>query len=120
MKPLINVYVEEDFVFLAMRLLPDQSAQNVQPVKVTYASERPMIPLRLTAVAANPDMAVMVWIYAENQAMPVNYAEIHIPYEDLTFFSFGGSSNYRQLMGERIDDFGGHAFITEYADPTGT
>ena len=118
MEPLINVYVEEDFVFLAMRLLPDQSAQNVQPVKVTYASERPMIPLRLTAVAANPDMAVMVWIYAENQAMPVNYAEIHIPYEDLTFFSFGGSSNYRRLMGERIDDFGGHAFITEYAAPT--
>ena len=29
-----------------------------------------MIPLRLTAVAANPDMAVMVWIYAEHQAIP--------------------------------------------------
>jgi len=118
MEPLINVYVEEGFVFLAMRLLPDQGAQNVQPVKITYAAERPMVPLRLTAVAANPDMAVMIWFYADKQAMPVNYAEIHIPYEDLTFFSFGGSSNYRQLMGERTDDFGGQAFITEYAAPT--
>lgn len=118
MEPLINVYVEEGFVFLAMQLLPGQGAQSVEPVKVTYASERPMIPLRLTAVAANPNMAVMVWIYADKQAMPVNYAEIHIPYEDLTFFARGGSSNYRQLMGQRVDDFGGQAFITEYAAPT--
>ena len=58
MEPLINVHVEEGFVFLAMRLLPDQSAQNIQPVKVIDASERLMIPLRLTAVAANPDMAL--------------------------------------------------------------
>ena len=45
-----------------------------------------MIPLRLTAVAANQDMAVMVWIYADQQAKPVNYAELAIPYQDLTFF----------------------------------
>ena len=63
MEPLIDVYVDEQFVFLAMKLRPDQGAQDVEPVKVTYPSERPMIPLRLTAVAANPDMAVMVWIY---------------------------------------------------------
>ena len=68
MEPLIDVYVDEEFVFLAMKLRPDKGAQDVEPVKVTYPSERPMIPLRLTAVAANPDMAVMVWIYADQQA----------------------------------------------------
>ena len=117
MEPLINVYVEEDFAFLAMQLLPGENAQSVQPVKITYPSERPMIPLRLTAVAANPNMAVMVWFYADNQAVPVNYAEIQIPDEDLTFSTFGGS-NYRRLIGQRTDDFGGHAFITEYAAPS--
>ena len=38
MEPLINVYVDEGFVFLAMQLLPDESAQAVQPVKLTYPS----------------------------------------------------------------------------------
>ncbi len=76
-----------------------------------------MIPLRLTAVAANPNMAVMTWFYADNQAVPVNYAKMEIADEDLTFSLFGGS-NYRQLMGDRADEFGGHAFITEYAAPT--
>jgi hypothetical protein len=117
MVPLINIYVEEQFVFLAMRLLPGQGAQDVQPVKITYPSERPMIPLRLTAVAANPDMAVMTWFYADSQAVPVNYAKMQIADDELTLSIFGGS-NYRQLMSDRADEFGGHAFITEYAAPT--
>ena len=117
MEPLINVYVEEQFVFLAMRLQPDQGAQDIQPVKVTYDSSLPMIPLRLTAVAANPDMAIIIWIYGDNQAVPDNYAHMEIADDELTFFTFGGH-NYRQLMGERADEFGGQAFITEYAAPT--
>lgn len=116
MEPLIDVYVQEGFVFLAMRLLPDERAQDVQPVKLTYPSARPMIPLRLTAVAANRDMAVMVWIYADRQAVPVNYAEMTIDDRELRFTVFGGS-NYRQIMGDRADEYGGQAFITEYAAP---
>ena len=117
MEPLIDVYVEENFVFLAMRLLPDKEATDVEPVKVTYPSERPMIPLRLTAVAANPDMRVLAWLYADQQAVPTNYAHMQIPDEDITFFT-GGGNNYRQLLSQRADEFGGQAFITEYAAPS--
>ena len=51
MEPLIDVYVQEGAVFLAMKLLPEQGAQDVQPIKITYPSDLPMIPLRLAAVA---------------------------------------------------------------------
>lgn len=117
MEPLIMVYVDEGFSFLAMQLLPEEDASSIQPIQLTYPSSQPMIPLRLTAVAANADMAVLVWIYADRQAVPVNFAHMVIPDNDLTFFTFGGN-NYRQLMGERADEFGGQAFITEYAAPT--
>ncbi len=117
MEPLINVYVEEGMVFLAMQLLPEQGAQDIQPVKVTYETDNPMIPLRLTAVAANPDMAVLTWFYADHQTVPVNYAHMEIPDEDITFFTFGGN-DYRQLIGEYADRFNGQAFVTEYAAPT--
>jgi hypothetical protein len=117
MEPLINVYVEENFVFLAMRLLPDQGTQDIQPIKVTYDSPVPMIPLRLTAVAANPDMAVLTWFFANEQAVPVNYAHMEIPNDDLRFIVFGGN-NYRQLMREKANSFSGRAFITEYAGPS--
>ena len=117
MEPLIDVYVEEQFVFLAMKLQPDKEAQDVEPVKVTYPSTAPMIPLRLTAVAANPDMAVLVWIYADRQATPINYAKMEIRNQELRFDNWGGN-NYRALMGRRANQNGGRAFITEYAGPT--
>ena len=118
MEPLIDVYVEEEFVFLAMKLRPGQGVQDVEPVKVTYPSSGPMIPLRLTAVAANPDMAVITWIFADRQAVPLNYAKMEIANEELVFFGRGGSNNYRQLMSDKADLYGGQAFITEYAAPT--
>ncbi|WP_420644625.1 DUF2330 domain-containing protein [Candidatus Leptofilum sp.] len=117
MIPLINVYVEEDFVFMAMRLQPEFGVQDIQPIKVTYPSENPMIPLRLTAVAANPDMAVLTWFFAEQQAVPDNYGHFEIDDDEITFFTFGGH-NYRTLMGEKADEMNGQAFITEYAAPT--
>lgn len=118
MEPLINVYVEEKFVFLAMKLLPDSAVQDIQPIKVTYPSEKPMIPLRLTAVAATPDMAVLVWFYGSSQYVPENYTHMEVEDEDLTFFTFGGN-DYRALMGRTADENNGQAFVTEYAAPTG-
>lgn len=117
MEPLINVYVQEKFVFLAMRLLPESDAADVQPIKITYPSSTPMIPLRLTAVAANPDMRVLAWIFADKQAIPENYARMEIEDKEITFFTFGGN-NYRQLISDRANEYGGQAFITEYAAPT--
>ncbi|MCP4363361.1 MAG: DUF2330 domain-containing protein, partial [Chloroflexi bacterium] len=100
MEPLIDVYVEEQFVFLAMRLAPDFGTQDIQPIAVTYPSERPMIPLRLTAVAANPDMAVITWFFGQQQAVPDNYGHFEVPDDEITFFTFGGN-NYRQLMRQK-------------------
>ncbi|GAB4580056.1 MAG: hypothetical protein Fur0022_27950 [Anaerolineales bacterium] len=117
MEPLIDVYVQEKFVFLAMRLLPEADVSDVQPIKITYPSSTPMIPLRLTAVAANPDMRVLTWIFADKQAIPQNYAHMEIEDQEITFFTFGGN-NYRQLVSERANEYGGQAFITEYAAPT--
>ncbi|GJM42054.1 MAG: hypothetical protein DHS20C20_23360 [Ardenticatenaceae bacterium] len=117
MIPLIDVYVEEEFVFMAMRLQPEFGVQDIQPIKLTYPSENPMIPLRLTAVAANPDMAILTWFFAEEQAVPENYGHFEIDDDEITFFTFGGH-NYRTLMGQKADEMDGQAFITEYAAPT--
>lgn len=119
MEPLVQVYVEEGMVFLAMKLQPDQGVQDIQPVKMTYQSQRPMIPLRLTAVAANPNMGVYTWIFGRAQAEPQNYAKLDISDDDLSVNSpFGGGTNYLQLVANEIDRFEGKAFVTEYAQPT--
>jgi hypothetical protein len=119
MEPLVFVYVEEKMVFLAMKLQPQQGVQDIQPVKMTYQSERPMIPLRLTAVAANPNMGVYTWIFGRAQTESQNYARLQIADNELSLISpFGGGTNYLQLVASGVDRFQGKAFITEYAQPT--
>ncbi|MBL8161671.1 MAG: DUF2330 domain-containing protein, partial [Anaerolineae bacterium] len=119
MEPLVKVYTDEGMVFLAMKLQPDQGAQDIQPVVMTYESTQPMIPLRLTAVAANPNMNVLTWILGETQALPTNYANPTISDDDLRY-SFGSSdgTNYLALIDQTVDLYSGRAFITEYAGPT--
>ena len=63
-------------------------------------------------------MAVMTWFYAQAQAVPVNYAKIDVADDELVFFGGGASNNYRQLIGQKADEFAGRAFITEYATPS--
>lgn len=119
MEPLIDVYVEEQMVFLAMRLLPEETADSISPVQITYEAEKPMIPLRLTAVAANPNMGVFVWIFGDAPAVPENYEHMQILDGEISFTDFSGN-NYSNLVTQRADALGGQAFITEYAGPTFT
>ena len=119
MEPLVFVYVEERMVFLAMKLRPEQGVQDIQPVKMTYASDRPMIPIRLTAVAATPNMGIYTWIFGRARAESLNYAGLEIDNDDISLLnSFAQSTNYLQLVAGEIDRFGGQAFVTEYAQPT--
>ena len=118
MEPLVFVYVREEMLFLAMKLQPEQGVQDIQPVKMTYQAQRPAIPIRLTAVAANPDMGIYTWIFGRGQAEAQNYGSLQVADEDIALTNFfAGSTNYLQLVGEGIDRFEGQAFITEYAQP---
>lgn len=119
MEPLIHVYNEEGMPFLAMKLQPESGVQDIQPISMTYESELPMIPIRLTAVAATPDMNILTWIFADKQAVPTNYANPRIPDSDIrgNFTTFTGN-NYIQLVDEAVDEEDGLAMVTEYAQPT--
>jgi len=119
MEPLVFVYVREEMLFLAMKLQPDQGVQDIQPVKMTYTTDKPAIPIRLTAVAATPNMGIYTWIFGRAQVEAQNYASLQISDDDLSMSGpFGGGTNYLQLIATGIDRFEGKAFITEYAQPT--
>lgn len=119
MEPLIDVYNDEGMVFLAMKLQPDQGVQDIQPIAMTYESTQPMIPIRLTAVAANPDMVIQTWVFADHQVVPTNYAHPTIDMNNMraNFGSFTGT-NYEWLLNQTVDLYRGRAFVTEYAQPT--
>lgn len=114
---LITPYVEEGMNFVAMRLLQDQGVGDIQPLKLVYQSETPMIPLRLTAVAAVPDMGILVWMLGDARAVSLNYLHLDVNYTRLEWYR--GTSvayaDYQDLVTEAMDEAGGQGFVTDYA-----
>jgi len=117
MVPLIKQYTDDGLVFLAMRLKPGERSQDIVPVKLTYDASLASIPLRLPAVAATPDMPVVVWIFGRDQAAPLNYVPLTIADSEVKFTPFG-SNDYLQVVSSAVDQAGGRAFVTELAQPT--
>ena len=123
MEPLVHAYTREGSLFLAMRLQEqgEASTQDIQPVVMTYAGAVPSIPIRLTAVAANPNMSVLTWVFADSQVAPGNYANPIIDERNLRNRPFAGDgTNYLQLVDMTVDLFRGQALVTEYAQSTDT
>src|SRR5688500_10330955 len=54
------------------------TAGSIRPIVLTYAATKPMIPIKLTAVAANDDMGVLTWVLGDHQAVPQNYYALEL------------------------------------------
>ena len=118
MVPLVQLYVDDGMKFLALRLSPDADVSDIEPIRMTYPGTRPMIPIRLTAVAAEPEMGIITWVLADRRYGPDNFADLEIDDDLIELDPFGFQSNYLPVVSREVDRAGGQAFVTEYAAPT--
>ena len=72
-----------------------------------------MIPIRLTAVATEPDLGVLVWVLGEERAVPTNY--LHVQINEALIDWFNGGFNYPDVVTQAADEAGGQSFATDYA-----
>jgi MYXO-CTERM domain-containing protein len=93
--------------------------RSIQPIVLTFRAPEPCVPLRLTAIAANPDMPVLVWVFAEKRVVPRGFFELTI--DELRIDWQRNGSNYfgpKGLLSQAANEAGGNAFIAEYAGPS--
>jgi hypothetical protein len=116
-RDLIAPYVDEEMNFVALKLRQDQGVGDLQPLIMRYESGQPMIPIRLTAVAAQPDMGVIVWLLGESRAVPLNYLHVTPNYTRLNWYfgTFAAYASYQGLITAAMDEAGGQGFATDYA-----
>jgi MYXO-CTERM domain-containing protein len=113
---LIDAYVRENKYFVALKLLNGLGVRSIQPIVLTFKGVEACVPLRLTAIAANPDMPVLVWVLGDQRVAPRGYYEIKIDEMRLDWANAG--SNYfgpNGLVSQAANEAGGNAFVTEYA-----
>lgn len=118
MEPFIAMYSEEGMKFTAMKLQPGEEVESIRPIKMTYTSQNPMIPLRLTSVAAMPEMGIKVWVLAKSRFGPTNVPAFEIADEEVVFNPRRGDTNYLALVARKVDELAAPGFITEFAQPT--
>lgn len=118
MEPFIAMYTREGLKFLAMKLAPGEETDSIQPIKMTYDAAGPMVPLRLTAVAAQLEMGVKVWVLGDARYGASGVPDITIEDADLRFDPNTWQTNYLALVARKVDENGGKGFITELAGPT--
>jgi hypothetical protein len=113
---LIGPYLADGMYLLALRLTKGSDTGSIRPIKLTYAAEAPMIPIKLTAVAANRDMGVMTWVLSSARAVPLNYNALELNEARINWFN--AASNYDQVVTAAADEAGGQGFVTEFAGPS--
>jgi len=113
---LIGPYLKEGLFLLALKLTKGSDTGSIRPIVLTYDAKLPMIPIKLTAVAANDDMGVMTWVLGEQRAVPRNYLSLELNEARIDWLT--SASNYNDVVTEAADEAGGRGFVTEYAGRT--
>ncbi|TFH30245.1 MAG: DUF2330 domain-containing protein, partial [Myxococcales bacterium] len=113
---LLGSYLEGGMNLIAFRLTKGNDNGTIRPIRITYESDQPMIPIRPTAVAANDDMGVMVWVLGESRAVPVNYRSLELNETLIDWVNFG--RNYNQVVVAAANEAGGQGFVAERVGPS--
>ena len=114
--PLLDAYAKQGNVFLALKLQQDKSAGDLVPIVVKIAEPSPCLPIRLTQIAAKPDMPIVAWVLHNARAIPKNF--LHVTINDAVVDWLGYGANYKTVVSKAVDQGSGHAFTTEYAQKT--
>jgi MYXO-CTERM domain-containing protein len=113
---LLAPYLEDGLYLLALRLTKGSDVGSIRPIVLTYDATLPMIPIKLTAVAANDDMGVMTWLLGQSRSVPQNYLALELNEARINWFN--PASNYESVVTAAADDAQGQGFVTEYAAAT--
>ena len=113
----LQPYIDAGAVFVVIKLLADRGVGDLVPLKLTFPGTMPSIPVIPTAVAAEPDMGIIVHILGPHRAVPTNYQHVHINEAVIDWKSSG--SNYPAVVSQAVDEAGGRAFTTDYAGEVG-
>ncbi|WP_375765084.1 DUF2330 domain-containing protein [Archangium gephyra] len=106
-------YVGNGYYFVALKLQQDKDVGDLRPIVLKFEGTRPCVPIRLTAIAARPDMPIISYVLADKRAIPLNYRHVLINPTRVDWI--GGGRNYPAVATAAVDEAGGRAFLTEYA-----
>jgi hypothetical protein len=112
----LGPYLQNGLNLIAFRLQKGKSAGAIRPISLAYDASTAAIPIRPTAVAANDDMPILVWVLGEDRAVSTNYFDLQL--NELLIDWFNPGPTYNNVVIAAADEAGGQGFVTELAGST--
>jgi hypothetical protein len=119
MLPYIRTYTAEGMKFLALKLQKDKDSNDIEPLRFDLPGTTPSIPLRITGLAAEPEMSILVFVAGERRYDGANWPAVPIDDDQISWRLNRGSiqTNWDALVARGVDEAGGQGWVTEYAGP---
>lgn len=119
MEPYVARYTEEGMKFLALKLQDTAEVKDIKPFRFTLPGTAPSIPLRMTALAAEPEMSIVVFVLGERRFEGKTWANVEVADDKIRYnpflYSFPVATNWPQLVAKAVDAAGGQGWVTEFA-----
>ncbi len=119
MEPFIDEAALSDMSFVGFEIEAGENITNVAPQRITYNSEVLSVPLLLTALSAQPEMGLIVFVAGDSRYVATNFQNLDIDISQLQADPRVRTSNYFPLLAWLCDEAGGNALFTEYASEGG-
>ena len=120
MLPYIHAYTDEGMKFLALKLQKDADTTDIQPFRFDLPGTSPSIPLRMTALAAEPEMGLLVFVFGDERYNGANWPEVTIADDRIVWNAnvWPMQTNWAALVARGVDEAGGQGWVTELAGAT--
>ncbi len=117
MVPYIERYAQQGMNFLALRMVDGAEVSDIAPIDLTLPGQSPSIPLRMTALAAEPEMSIIAIVLSDQRYGGANWPNLDIPLDTVPWGTLGGQfqHGWMRRIAEEIDTAGGQGWVTEYA-----
>jgi hypothetical protein len=120
MLPYIRTYTAEHMKFLALKLRKGEDTSDITPFRFDLPGTTPSIPLRMTALAAEPEMSILVFVLADQRFDGANWPRIEIHDDQIAWAGdrWNPFTNWAALVARGVDEAGGLGWVTELAGST--
>ena len=112
-QPVVDQYVNEKFDFLALKLVPGKTVQDMRPVRVTTTGASAVLPLRMVAAGTGSTVGIGLWIIGEGRYETQNFPSFVIPTSDIAWDWSQNKSNYTEIRAQKATAGGGKAWEIE-------
>lgn len=114
-QPVVDDYIAEGFDFIALKLLPGQNVQAMQPVRVVQPGANPTLPLRMVAIGTGANVALTLFLISEGRWEAQNFGNVEVPTNLISWDFKDDSSNYTALREKVLADNNGATWATTFA-----